>query len=74
MDVRESRIVKEMELSRDAGQLVGKIYDSLLPAYGESPGEKDLQDLNKFIVRLVFCFYAEDAGLFGKNGGNVDET
>ena len=66
VDVKDSHITKEMELSRDAGQLVGKIYDALLPAYGEAPSEKDLQDLNKFIVRLVFCLYAEDAGLFGK--------
>ena len=58
---------QQRKLSRDAGQLVGKIYDALLPAYGEAPSEKDLQDLNKFIVRLVFCLYAEDAGLFGKN-------
>ena len=66
VNVGDSRVAREMELSRDAGQLVGRIYDSLLPAYGEQPSEKDLQDLNKFIVRLVFCFYAEDAGLFGR--------
>ena len=65
-DVSNSSAAKEMELSRDAGELVGKIYNALLPAYGEHPDTKSLQDLNKFIVRLVFCFYAEDAGLFGK--------
>lgn len=68
VDVADSHVVKEMEISRDAGTLVGKIYDALLPEYGEHPTAKDLQDLNKFIVRLVFCFYAEDAELFGRRG------
>ena len=66
-DTQSTRIQKEMNLSREAGQLVGKIYDALLPAYGDAPTAKDYQDLNKLIVRLVFCFYAEDADLFGKH-------
>ena len=66
VDVTSSHITKEMEVSRNAGTLVGKLYNALLPAYGENPTEKDLQDLNKLIVRLVFCFYAEDAGIFGR--------
>ncbi len=65
VDVRDSHIQREMDLSREAGTLVGRIYNALLPAYGDAPTAKDLQDLNKLIVRLVFCFYAEDAGLFG---------
>ena len=65
VDVADSHVQKELDLSRAAGTLVGKIYNALLPAYGAQPTAKDLQDLNKFIVRLVFCFYAEDAGLFG---------
>ena len=67
-DTTSTRIQKEMDLSREAGQLVGKIYDALLPCYGDHPSAQDYQDLNKLIVRLVFCFYAEDADLFG-NGG-----
>ena len=66
-DTKSTRIQKEMELSRAAGELVGKIYDALLPCYGEHPTAQDAEDLNKLIVRLVFCFYAEDAGLFGKH-------
>ena len=66
VDVRDSHIQREMDLSREAGTLVGRIYNALLPAYGDAPTAKDLQDLNKLIVRLVFCFYAEDAGLFGE--------
>ena len=66
VDVANSHITKEMDISRDAGALVGKIYNALLPAYGDAPSDKDLQDLNKLIVRLVFCMYAEDAGIFGR--------
>ncbi len=66
VDVTSSHITREMDISRDAGTLVGKLYSALLPAYGDAPSEKDLQDLNKLIVRLVFCLYAEDAGIFGR--------
>ena len=66
VDVRGTHIQRELDLSREAGTLVGKIYSALLPCYGEQPTAKDFQDLNKLIVRLVFCFYAEDAGLFGR--------
>ncbi|MBE6102288.1 MAG: class I SAM-dependent DNA methyltransferase [Selenomonas ruminantium] len=66
VDVTSSHITREMDISRDAGALVGKLYNALLPAYGNTPTEKDLQDLNKLIVRLVFCLYAEDAGIFGR--------
>ena len=66
VDVKSSHITREMDISRDAGTLVGKLYNALLPAYGDNPTEKDLQDLNKLIVRLVFCLYAEDAGIFGR--------
>ncbi len=66
VDVTDDHIQREMDISRDAGRLVGLIYDALLPCYGEKPTAQNLQDLNKLIVRLVFCFYAEDAGLFGR--------
>ena len=57
----------EMEVSIKAGALVGKIYDSFLKQYGDSPTPDDLHSLNVLCVRLVFCLYAEDAGLFGKD-------
>lgn len=57
----------EMEVSIKAGSLVGKIYDSFLTQYGDSPTSDDLHSLNVLCVRLVFCLYAEDAGLFAKD-------
>ena len=59
---------KEMEISIKAGELVGKIYDEILPLYKNPENEETLKSLNMLCVRLVFCLYAEDAGLFGKHG------
>ncbi|MCQ2324473.1 MAG: N-6 DNA methylase [Paludibacteraceae bacterium] len=56
---------KEMELSIKAGNLVGKIYDAILPQYAHPEAPETLQSLNQLCVRLVFCLFAEDAGLFG---------
>lgn len=61
------RIRKEMEVSLKAGQLVGKLYDILLEQYNDRESPETLKSLNILCVRLVFCFYAEDAGLFGKH-------
>ena len=58
---------KEVELSMAAGEIVGQLYDALYEQYGEKRDEPEyLKSLNELCVRLVFCLYAEDAGLFGK--------
>jgi type I restriction-modification system DNA methylase subunit len=56
----------EMEISLQAGELVGKIYDALLAQYKNPESPETLKSLNKLCVRIVFCLYAEDAGIFGK--------
>ena len=61
------RIQKEMEISLQAGELVGKLYDALLKQYKDPASEKTLKSLNALCVRLVFCLYAEDAGIFGRH-------
>lgn len=62
-DSRHDYLRREEELSLKAGVLVGKLYDALIKQYIE-PDEQSLRSLNILCVRLVFCFYAEDAGLF----------
>ncbi len=57
---------KEMEISIAAGELVGKLYDAFLKEYKDPCNEHSLKSLNALCVRLVFCLYAEDAGVFGK--------
>lgn len=69
VDVKDSHIQKEMEISKSAGDLVARLYNALLPLYQKAPqltDEQATEYLNKLCVRLVFCLYAEDAGLFGK--------
>ena len=56
---------KEKELSFKSGELVGQLYEKLREQYGDAT-EEDLKHLNKLCVRLVFCLYAEDAGILGK--------
>lgn len=56
-----------MEISIQAGELVGKIYDEILPLYKNPNDKESLRSLNMLCVRIVFCLYAEDAGLFGKH-------
>lgn len=67
VDSENANLKKEMEISIQAGELVGKIYDEILPLYKNPENVNSLKSLNMLCVRLVFCLYAEDAGLFGKH-------
>ncbi len=58
---------REMQVSIEAGAIVGRIYDALLAAYGAGVSADDLRQLNILCVRLVFCLYAEDAGIFPRH-------
>lgn len=62
----DENIRKEMEISLQAGELVGVLYDALLKQYAKPESEQTLKSLNALCVRLVFCLYAEDSGIFGK--------
>ena len=53
-----------MEVSVEAGRIVGEIYDALLKQYKNPESPHTLKSLNMLCVRLVFCLYAEDAGIF----------
>ena len=65
VDTGSEHIKKEMEISLQAGDLVGILYDALLKQYKDPSSQTTLKSLNKLCVRLVFCLYAEDAGIFG---------
>ncbi len=56
---------REEQISIKAGELVGKLYDAILKQYVNPKNEESLKSLNMLCVRLVFCLYAEDAGIFG---------
>ncbi len=65
---KDEHLEKEMEVSIKAGEIVGKLYDALLAQYLNKENESSLKSLNVLCVRLVFCLYAEDAGIFGRRG------
>lgn len=63
----DAKLKHEMEVSIAAGDLVGRIYEAFLRPFGDNPTPEDLHALNVLCVRLVFCLYAEDAGVFQKD-------
>lgn len=67
VDTGSEHIKKEMEISLQAGELVGVLYDALLKQYKDPGDPETLKSLNALCVRLVFCLYAEDAGIFGQH-------
>lgn len=75
----DQKISHEMEVSIKAGDIVGLLYEAFLKQYKISDinpkeetaelkekKEHKLKSLNALCVRIVFCLYAEDAGIFGK--------
>ena len=65
VDDANAHIKKELEVSIKAGEIVGLLYDKILMQYKNPENLESQKALNKLCVRLVFCFYAEDAGIFG---------
>lgn len=63
----DQNIKKQTEVSLQAGELVGVLYDALHKQYHNPDDPQTLRNLNILCVRLVFCFYAEDSGIFGKH-------
>lgn len=57
----------ELAVSVQAGRIVGKLYDALRACYDDPNSPETLHALNKLCVRLVFCFYAEDADILEKD-------
>ena len=66
VNVKSEHISREEEVSMKAGEIIGAIYDAMLKQYGDRDPET-LQQLNILCVRLVFCLYAEDAGIFTRD-------
>lgn len=65
VDSENEHIRKEMEVSLKAGEVIGEIYDAFLKEYRNPSDPQTLKSLNVLCVRLVFCLFAEDSGLFG---------
>lgn len=68
VDQANPHLEKEIQVSMQAGELVGQIYDELLKQYRDPSSDETQRAINQLSVRLVFCLYAEDAGIFGRHG------
>lgn len=66
VEVRSVHLERELQVSMQAGEIVGRIYDELIKQYDETD-PMALRSLNILCVRLVFCLYAEDAGVFPRH-------
>ena len=66
VDTGNTHLKREMEISIQAGDIVGVLYDAILKQYIDPTNEHSLKSLNMLCVRFVFCLYAEDAGIFGR--------
>lgn len=62
-----SRMSVQRKLSEQAGILVANLHNTLAKQYDNPDDPQAHHSLAVLTVRLVFCLYAEDAGLFPPN-------
>ncbi|MGQ4574992.1 DNA methyltransferase [Dermabacteraceae bacterium P7006] len=67
VDPAHSRSERQRLVSMQAGELIGALYDGLHRQYLNPDSPEDQHALNMLCVRLVFCLFAEDAGLFRRD-------
>ena len=65
-DTGSDHLKKELEVSIAAGDIVGLLYDAFAKQYRDPSSDRAMKSINVLCVRLVFCLYAEDAGIFGR--------
>lgn len=61
-----SRSTREEAVSIEAGEQIGRLHAALLTQYIDPDCEESQHSLNVLCVRLVFCLFAEDSGLFSR--------
>lgn len=66
VNTENADIKREVDISKQAGELIGEIYDAFATKYHNPMSEAEMQSLNVLCVRLVFCMYAEDAEVFNR--------
>lgn len=71
-ELKALALAKQSELSFKAARLIRQIQDELIALYAAAtpngePSEQDFASINMLLTRLVFCFYADDSGVFTKH-------
>jgi len=65
--IEKFRNVEEAEADVKSAEMMAKIYDDIR-RYNDITDEETIKNINIFMTRLLFCFFAEDTGLFPKRG------
>ena len=71
-ELKALALAKQSELSFKAARLIKQIQDELIALYAAAtpsgePSEQDFASINMLLTRLVFCFYADDSGVFTRH-------
>ena len=71
-ELKALALAKQSELSFKAARLIKQIQDELIALYAAAtpsgePSEQDFASINMLLTRLVFCFYADDSGVFARH-------
>ncbi|MCI6864272.1 class I SAM-dependent DNA methyltransferase [Anaerobiospirillum succiniciproducens] len=69
LDGRKAKITSTMEADRKACLKLTRLLDTL--AEHNNISDENMQQFNSFMVRILFCFFAEDTGVFGMGDDNV---
>ncbi|MEG0900188.1 MAG: DNA methyltransferase [Oscillospiraceae bacterium] len=64
--VEKFQNIEENEADVKASYIMAKIYDDIR-RYNDIKSEEQIHSLNVFLTRLLFCFFAEDTGIFEEN-------
>ncbi len=64
--VERYRGIEENPADVKAAEKMAKLHDEIR-AYNDFSSHDDLHDLNIFMTRLLFCYFAEDTGIFEDN-------
>ena len=64
--VERYRGIEENPADVKAAEKMAKLHDEIR-AYNDFSSNDDLHELNLFMTRLLFCYFAEDTGIFADN-------
>lgn len=64
--MEKHKIVQEQEADLEAADRMAKLYDEICKTNATETPEQ-VHNLNVFLSRLLFCFFAEDTDIFEKN-------
>ncbi len=61
--IEKFRNIEEAEADVKSAEMMAKIYDDIR-RYNDVHDRQQIHNINVFMTRLLFCFFAEDTGLF----------